>query len=498
MKKARQGKTPLSVAQAILGVPADESSWDTILEEPKRFFIWTDDDVVEQWDQQAVAAGISPAEVHGESIEEPENDSVDVRLIPIHTLGLLVKDSLEIRFCVDSHISSDLAFLALPPADWKTLEKEFGTKEVAYRFLRLAKRLDAFEEQAYSDKNCRSYEAEAEPELSDEDEAINALLEEARNVAKALVPDVKIMVDVVFHSVRKNLAVTLTTDTDAQRDLISRDRSRARTMIEILSSGGEKLGLPLIAFGVQSQQTVDRRFDGFWVYDALESASPLIKSRREGAEYGSSDGVECDDKVAPFDPPFPVAPRPGRAVPVGARMMRLETQEGTCLEVGLSEALAPCVTPQDQISALYMSLDYSSGKPTLKQGAKVLTLVVSSVVAPARTRAEALVETAYAEKPFKAPLQRAWPVPATEPGVRRFRKLIHTFTDEVISVFTGPDGALVAVEHSPAFGHNTTYRRYGEHVEVWYRFPDRWAPRNVDKVVMKFLTDNLTISLRRS
>lgn len=91
------------------------------------------------------------------TVEVPLTHSRDDQLVIVHTLARLVRRDSDIRFCLDSHHSSDLAFLALPPGDWKALEKEFGTDTVAYRFLSLPEKLKEFEKKAFSKKNKRQY-----------------------------------------------------------------------------------------------------------------------------------------------------------------------------------------------------------------------------------------------------------------------------------------------------------------------------------------------------
>ena len=87
----------------------------------------------------------------------PLTHSRDDQLVIVHTLGRLVRRDSDIRFCLDSHHSSDLAFLALAPAHWKALEKDFGADTVAYRFLSLPEKLKEFETKAFSKKNNRKY-----------------------------------------------------------------------------------------------------------------------------------------------------------------------------------------------------------------------------------------------------------------------------------------------------------------------------------------------------
>ena len=62
----------------------------------------------------------------------------------------------ELRCCVDS-IGLTLAFLALPPAEWQQLEREFGKAAVALRFMVLPADLEAFLESSTAARPVRRY-----------------------------------------------------------------------------------------------------------------------------------------------------------------------------------------------------------------------------------------------------------------------------------------------------------------------------------------------------
>ena len=62
----------------------------------------------------------------------------------------------ELRCCVDS-IGLTLAFLALPPANWQQLEREFGARAVAFRFMALPANVDAFLKSTLAASPVRSY-----------------------------------------------------------------------------------------------------------------------------------------------------------------------------------------------------------------------------------------------------------------------------------------------------------------------------------------------------
>lgn len=170
----------IETARAIVAIPREKSSWDYILERHDRpdgpdCFIWSDDEeFAERWNEIAgKAAGSEDVRVEstedvgdafalfftykGTKVQVPLSFSRDDGLITIHTLSQLVKTDSDIRFFVDSYHSSDLAFLALSPRDWNSLEAEFGVDAVAYRFLAIPRNFDDFVRQAFADENNRTY-----------------------------------------------------------------------------------------------------------------------------------------------------------------------------------------------------------------------------------------------------------------------------------------------------------------------------------------------------
>jgi len=275
----------LSAARAMLAIPEDQSSWDCICEDTKSF-LWTDDDTIEPWNEIAVAGGLPQVEqrVDGESaesermfltykgnkVEVPLTHSRDDRLGILHTLGWLVRNDSEIRFCLDSYHSSDLAFLALPPQDWKALEREFGAKAVAFRFLAFPKDLEKFFEEAFSEENNRGYGPNAATE-----KAVIALLKEVTSVVKTLAPEVQTVHELDL-DIAPTLGLELLTITDAQRDAIYKSREHVNCMIEMLTRRCTELGLELVVFTLQSHETNDRDFQGDWTL-AMEAARDLLK-----------------------------------------------------------------------------------------------------------------------------------------------------------------------------------------------------------------------------
>jgi hypothetical protein len=168
-------------ARAILNVPQDKCSWNNFIVSNDACFLWdSHGDEVEQWNKLADGkAGLDEAKIvydqdgeccltyKGRSVRVPLVGGREDNTIAIHTLSQLVAEDSEIRFCVDSSHSNDIAFLALPPNVWRMLESEFGIAAVAYRFLKMPASLEDFLQQAFSKENNRDY-AEYEHKPTDQ------------------------------------------------------------------------------------------------------------------------------------------------------------------------------------------------------------------------------------------------------------------------------------------------------------------------------------------
>ena len=152
--------TPLAAARAILAIPLNHSSWNDYIVLPKHNdgFLWTEfGEQIERWnrlagsvpgaakvDKKIIDGRYVYLSYRGRTLQAPVKESREDDTIEVHTLSRLVKSDWDIRFCVDSWHTSDLAFLALPPATWRTLEHQFGADAVRYRFIPLPEDLDAF------------------------------------------------------------------------------------------------------------------------------------------------------------------------------------------------------------------------------------------------------------------------------------------------------------------------------------------------------------------
>jgi hypothetical protein len=141
-------------ARAMLALSRQTDSWDDYMQKDAHEgeFLWTGDgEAVERWndlfagrqDVDAVRATVEGKKEHfflaygASKLQAPVKHDRDDEIVVVLTLNRLVKNVTEVRFCVDSCRCSDLAFLALPPAEWAALEAEFGAPAVGYRFLPL-------------------------------------------------------------------------------------------------------------------------------------------------------------------------------------------------------------------------------------------------------------------------------------------------------------------------------------------------------------------------
>ena len=145
----------------MLALPQHQDSWSHYIqkEQHERKFLWTGDgEAVERWNELfagkhdigTVHATVEGKKEHffleygGSKLQAPVKHDRDDELVVLVTLNRLVKEVTEIRFCIDSYHSSDLAFLALPPGEWAALEAEFGAPAVAYRFMPLPDTMATF------------------------------------------------------------------------------------------------------------------------------------------------------------------------------------------------------------------------------------------------------------------------------------------------------------------------------------------------------------------
>ncbi|MDB5823450.1 MAG: hypothetical protein JWR21_2154 [Herminiimonas sp.] len=142
----------IDVARAILKIPKNRDSWQNYIqkEQNEEQFIWPENgEQVDRWNELAgagaglqnvkkiVVKGKDVLSYKGRTLRPPFVQDREDDTIEIVTLNRLVRPDSEIRFCVDSWHSSEIAFLPLPPVAWRALEAEFGVEAVAYRFMPL-------------------------------------------------------------------------------------------------------------------------------------------------------------------------------------------------------------------------------------------------------------------------------------------------------------------------------------------------------------------------
>lgn len=140
-----------------------EDGWEYMAAH-QQSFIWSDDeDPIGTWNRQL-------GEVLGAVADEPmpggngsqqlafRDRIVDVQLQfnrddrfrLLHGLARVTHLESDIRLCLGSTHSSDVAFLAMPWADWKSLESRFGVGIVDSHFLSLNCPFDEFMEAAFT------------------------------------------------------------------------------------------------------------------------------------------------------------------------------------------------------------------------------------------------------------------------------------------------------------------------------------------------------------
>lgn len=154
----------IHVARNMLKASHNESSWPIILANRKSFIWDFDGTEVEIWNNIFAKPNGLPNvsrrineeddslwfEYKGITVEVPLVGDRDDNIIAIHSLSQLVKPDSEIRFCLDSRGSSEIAFVALASEDWKILEKEFDIETVGHRFLCISNDFDDFYNCAFS------------------------------------------------------------------------------------------------------------------------------------------------------------------------------------------------------------------------------------------------------------------------------------------------------------------------------------------------------------
>ncbi len=156
------------VAEKVLDLDKSADSWGIILDYPRAFLFSGSDEPKFTWNWTGekynfpkVNEEHSNKEVYLKFMEKTvrvnyvydRSDGVRGML----ALSELVGDLYEIRYCVDSWHSSDLAYIALPIKDWKELETKFDSTGLSYRFMPLPTIYEEFESNAFTEENSRNY-----------------------------------------------------------------------------------------------------------------------------------------------------------------------------------------------------------------------------------------------------------------------------------------------------------------------------------------------------
>lgn len=156
------------IAENILSLNKTEDSWKVVLANQLAFLFSGSDELVYSWKYIAQHYGLPT--IKEEYIGGKSFLRLKDKLISIHyandrsdgirevlALSRLVSDQYEIRYCIDSWHSSDLAYLMLRHSDWQELEAIYSSEKIGYRFLSLPLSYNEFEKAAFTEENFRSY-----------------------------------------------------------------------------------------------------------------------------------------------------------------------------------------------------------------------------------------------------------------------------------------------------------------------------------------------------
>ena len=181
----------LATARAILATPATHRTHDVIFADPA--LIWAEHgDEVEQFNAVAAAQGWGEITVRcedgpgdeqrffytykGRETSVPYECDREDNMRSVHCIAAMVADDAVLYACNDVSGNSEWSFLALPPAQWRALEAEFGADAMAMRFTRVCGTYDDFCEQYFSDKNALRVYADEGDDAQDADEDPLAVL----------------------------------------------------------------------------------------------------------------------------------------------------------------------------------------------------------------------------------------------------------------------------------------------------------------------------------
>lgn len=140
-----------------------DDGWDYISAHPQPF-IWSDDeDPVATWNRQLgeILGAVNKEAIPGRedsqqlafrdrTVEVRWEYNRDDRFRLLHALARVARPEADLRLCRGSTHSSDVAFLAMPSADWNSLESQLGRDTVGLHFLSMDSSFDAFMEAAFA------------------------------------------------------------------------------------------------------------------------------------------------------------------------------------------------------------------------------------------------------------------------------------------------------------------------------------------------------------
>lgn len=153
----------LQIAKILCSEKSAGEGWEYMVSHPQSF-IWSDDEnPIGTWNRQL-------GEVFGAVLYEPvfgrknlqqlshRTRTVEVQLELkrddrfrlLHGLAKITRPESDLRLCLGSTHSSDVAFMAMSSAEWKTLESELDVETVAAHFLSLDSPFDEFMEVGFT------------------------------------------------------------------------------------------------------------------------------------------------------------------------------------------------------------------------------------------------------------------------------------------------------------------------------------------------------------
>ncbi|PWF46736.1 hypothetical protein C7C56_015595 [Massilia glaciei] len=311
----------------MLALPRAQDSWTYIMEHAETF-IWDEHGLeVEEWNAMAgkgagfedvTATFNNPDEedatfltYKGKTVRVPLVHDREDNFISIHTLSQLVREDSELRYCIDSTHSSDVAFLALSPAQWRALESEFGREAVDFRFLAIGPDLEAFFKAAHADENLRTYADDGDAPTR------NAVLEQGMKEQIQLLAHANYSCAEVHSKLieDKFLHLLICVDSDKHRDALRGSNKFKRQVDLMRANWPSQIALRSISF--QSKQAIARDEARFWSsLWWVEGACPQLRWDGAPADYDSrAKEVAAPNEAGPSKRANPGPRQPPAPVP---------------------------------------------------------------------------------------------------------------------------------------------------------------------------------------